>query len=315
MPNIFPSRVLLVLMAGAFSVVSGACSIEGDRAESSSTASSQAASSTATIATTPLVEPVPAASPTPEASPAVDPLSLLDPYELALDKASSASSIGASAQSADDWKLVVSQWQQAIALLKKVSNSSPYQPLAKDKLSEYQQQLAYAQKQAAKSRSTPNSSSDGVIVLAPEPAAKPVGASQATAPTKPPQAAPGNKRVFQVPIKRRAGGTPVIDVVFNRSQTFEMIVDTGASGTVITQAMANSLGVKPVTTTIVNTASAKGLEIPVGFVDTIEVGGAGIRDVAVAIAGPELDIGLLGHDFFGNYDVTVKRDVVEFRVR
>ena len=37
-----------------------------------------------------------------------------------------------------------------------------------------------------------------------------------------------NQKVFQAKIKRRAGGTPVIDVVFNGNKTFEMIVDTGA---------------------------------------------------------------------------------------
>ncbi|MGF1676550.1 MAG: hypothetical protein ACFCUV_23155, partial [Rivularia sp. (in: cyanobacteria)] len=37
--------------------------------------------------------------------------------------------------------------------------------------------------------------------------------------------------VFSSPIKRRVGGTPIIDVTFNGQQQFEMIVDTGASGT------------------------------------------------------------------------------------
>ena len=37
--------------------------------------------------------------------------------------------------------------------------------------------------------------------------------------------------------------------------------------------------------------------------------------VLVAIAMSDGDIGLLGHDFFGNYDVTLKQNVVEFRRR
>jgi len=36
-----------------------------------------------------------------------------------------------------------------------------------------------------------------------------------------------NQTVFQAPIKRRASGTPVINVTFNGTQQFEMIVDTG----------------------------------------------------------------------------------------
>ena len=47
-----------------------------------------------------------------------------------------------------------------------------------------------------------------------------------------------NDGVFRVPIKRRSGKTPVIDVTFNGNQVFEMILDTGASGTLITQQMA-----------------------------------------------------------------------------
>jgi hypothetical protein len=40
-----------------------------------------------------------------------------------------------------------------------------------------------------------------------------------------------------------------------------------------------------------------------------------VKGVVVAIGNSALDIGLLGHDFFADYDVTVKRDVVEFRQR
>ncbi|KGF71843.1 hypothetical protein DO97_14975 [Neosynechococcus sphagnicola sy1] len=124
-----------------------------------------------------------------------------------------------------------------------------------------------------------------------------------------------NQRVFRARIKRRAGGTPVIDVTFNGKQTFEMIVDTGASGTLLTYQMAVALRVKPVGYVNVETASDRNLRIPVGYVKSIEVNGAVAENVLVAVAGPDLGIGLLGHDFFGNYDVTIKRDVVEFSRR
>ena len=125
-----------------------------------------------------------------------------------------------------------------------------------------------------------------------------------------------NQTVFQASIKRRANRTPVINVTFNGTQQFEMIVDTGASGTVITQPMAAALGVVAVAKAKANTASANAVEFPIGYIDSIQVGGALVKDVPVAIAlSPELEIGLLGHDFFGNYDVTVKRDVVEFHPR
>jgi len=124
----------------------------------------------------------------------------------------------------------------------------------------------------------------------------------------------GNQKVFQAKIKRRAGGTPVIDVVFNGNKTFDMIVDTGASGTLITQRMAIALGVKTVRTERAGIADGSVVEFPIGRVQSIGVGGAQIKNVEVAIA-KQMEIGLLGHDFFGNYDVKIKKDVVEFYVR
>ncbi|MCC3437739.1 MAG: retroviral-like aspartic protease family protein [Microcoleus sp. PH2017_05_CCC_O_A] len=124
----------------------------------------------------------------------------------------------------------------------------------------------------------------------------------------------GNQKVFQAKIKRRAGGTPVIDVVFNGNKTFEMIVDTGASGTLITQRMATALGVRQVGTGRAGIADGSIVEFPIGLVRSIRVGGAAIQNVEVAIA-KQMEIGLLGHDFFGNYDVKIKKDVVEFYVR
>ena len=124
----------------------------------------------------------------------------------------------------------------------------------------------------------------------------------------------GNQKVFQAKIKRRAGGTPVIDVVFNGNKTFEMIVDTGASGTLITQRMATALGVRQVGTGRAGIADGSIVEFPLGVVRSIRVGGAAIQNVEVAIA-KQMEIGLLGHDFFGNYDVKIKKDVVEFYVR
>jgi len=123
------------------------------------------------------------------------------------------------------------------------------------------------------------------------------------------------KGVFSAPIKHRRAGTPVIDVTFNGLKRFEMVVDTGASGTMITRSMAAALGVVPVKTIRADTASEVGVEFPVGYVQSIAVDGAVANKVLVAIAGLNQDIGLLGNDFFGNYDVTIKQNVVEFRHR
>lgn len=230
-------------------------------------------------------------------------------FDLALDKASGAVSISQSAQSLEDWNLVVSQWQEAIALMKAVPKNSPYEAIAKTKVAEYQRNLTYAQGQATRPiRQNP----DSVIAVIPESPAASVAKAQ-TVPVEVQVSVP-QQSVFRAPIKRRVGGIPVIDVTFNGTQQFEMIVDTGASGTVLTQQVAAALGVVPMATAKANTANAKGVEFPVGYINSIEIGGAVVTSLPVAIApSTALETGLLGHDFFGSYDVTFKRDVVEFR--
>lgn len=231
-------------------------------------------------------------------------------FELALDKAYSAAILSQSAQSPDDWRVVVIQWNEAIALMKAVPANSPQKLLAQTRIAEYQQQITNAQQQVTR-RIEENSESEVAIV--PETQPQDISASGTTDVEMSP-VIQTNQQVFQAPIKRRASGTPVIDVNFNGNQRFEMIVDTGASGTVISQQTAAILGVVTVAKAKANTASDTAVEFSIGYVDSIEVGGAILKNVPVAIApSKELETGLLGHDFFGNYDVTIKRDVVEFR--
>jgi aspartyl protease family protein len=129
-------------------------------------------------------------------------------------------------------------------------------------------------------------------------------APQVTAPTG----------AFQARIKRRLSGIPVIDVTFNGNRTYEMIVDTGASGTLITQAMASALRVPIIGRVESSIADGSTVVFPVGQLRSMAVSGAEVQNVRVAIAA-RMDIGLLGHDFFSNYDVKIKRDVVEFYPR
>jgi predicted aspartyl protease len=131
----------------------------------------------------------------------------------------------------------------------------------------------------------------------------------------PPGVASQGSGLVVIPIKYRAGGTPVIDVKFNGSQTFEMLVDTGATSTVISQDVATALSVSPSGTTTVDTASQRGVEFSLGQVQSIEVApGIVIRDVTVAI-GPELEMGLLGQDLLGQYDITIRDRSIEFHLR
>lgn len=262
-------------------------------------------------------------------------------FEQGLDKAVGAFSISQSAQSADDWGLVVSQLQDAVALMNKVPVDSPYFTSAQTKIAEYKRQLKLATQQATRVVPEPSpqeletevavvpQTSGGTNMTQPPPAPAPRKLTPAVTKTfKPPKAQASSipipvnpipvqrenePPVYTALIKRRLGGTPIIEVTFNGDQHFEMILDTGASGTVITQKMALALGVVPVTKAKANTASSKAVEFPIGYVNSIEIDGVRINKVPVAIAGAELETGLLGHDFFGNYDITIKRDVVEFR--
>jgi clan AA aspartic protease (TIGR02281 family) len=239
---------------------------------------------------------------------------------MGLDKAVSAWSISQSAQSPDDWNLVASQYQDAIALMQKVQRQTPEFSFAQSKITEYQRQIKYA-KQKATPRPVRVSEPKRIVIVVPQTVTRrkftsPPGATTPL-PTEPALSSSAvvipDQAVFTAPIKRRAGGTPIVEVTFNGQQKFEMIVDTGASGTVITQQMANTLGIEPVGKAKANTASSRAVEFPVGYVNSMAVGGVIVNKVPVAIAGAELETGLLGHDFFGNYDVTIKRNVVEFR--
>ncbi|MER3491704.1 MAG: hypothetical protein C4323_04850 [Mastigocladus sp. ERB_26_2] len=280
-------------------------------------------------------------------------------FELGLDKAASADAISQSAQSTEDWNLVVTQYQDAIALMKQVDRQSPYFPSAQDNVIQYQRRIKYAQQQAYSRKEPPpqvvtqvqasKAQPSKIVLVVPQPSTKTAIVPKTQQPLtlrvrqspivtetaktgagltnnhQPPTnnqqqvfAAPTTQQrhepvVFVAPIKRRIGGTPIIDVTFNGNQQFEMILDTGASGTVITQGMATALGIVPFGKAKANTASAKAVEFPIGYVNSIEVAGVTVNKIPVAIAGSELETGLLGHDFFGDYEITIKRDVVEFR--
>ena len=121
--------------------------------------------------------------------------------------------------------------------------------------------------------------------------------------------------IYQIPIKSRLGGSPVIDVTFNGNQTYEMILDTGASSTLITQEMAKVLKVIPFNKRSFTLADGKNVELGVGIVSSISAGGLTINQFNIAIAPPNKELGLLGQNFFGNYDMTIKADVVELRAR
>ncbi len=316
----FLSRATLIFLSSSLAVLCVACS--EDKRYTATGGNEQPTPIGDLASVQPAVEPVKPAA-TPEAQPQETSESEPSVFEMGLDKAVSAWSISQSAQSPDDWNLVASQYQDAIALMQKVQRQTPEFRFAQSKITEYQRQIKYAQLKATP-RPVRVAEPKRIVVVVPQAANTPKYTSPLTPPvaTTPLPTEPAlpssavvipDQAVFTAPIKRRAGGTPIVEVTFNGQQKFEMIVDTGASGTVITQQMANTLRIVPVGKAKANTASSRAVEFPVGYVNSMAVGGVIVNKVPVAIAGAELETGLLGHDFFGNYDVTIKRNVVEFR--
>jgi aspartyl protease family protein len=126
---------------------------------------------------------------------------------------------------------------------------------------------------------------------------------------------PTSPKGLKVPIKRREGGVPVIDVTFTGKKgkkTFEMLLDTGATATVLTTQMAQMLEIVPEGAVLADTPSQNRVPFPIGRVASISTAGIVANNVAVAISS-NLDIGLLGQNFFAGYDVLIRKDAIEFK--
>jgi hypothetical protein len=73
----------------------------------------------------------------------------VDPFTKAIDKALNAATLAQSAQSKQDWDLVVSQWVQAIEGMQAVPPESPKRAFAQKKVAEYLQNLDVALQKAS----------------------------------------------------------------------------------------------------------------------------------------------------------------------
>ncbi|MFP4099385.1 retroviral-like aspartic protease family protein [Coleofasciculus sp.] len=301
-------RVVIVFLSGTLALTTGACS----RVESSGRL--EDSSQPIVTSSAPSVSPQPSTPPE-SAETATQPIAT-ELYKQALDTAYSAATISQSAQSADDWQLVSSRWQEAISLLESVPSSSPTYAIAQSKIAEYKRNLNIAQQQATRPRlpdPEPLSVATKTVTKSPD-SSDADGANPAIS-EKPLQENIETPKIVKAQILQRIGRTPVIEVTFNGEQTFNMVIDTGASGTVITQAMAQRLGVVPEGEITADTASAKGVKFAIGQVKSIAVGEAIQQNIKVAIGGADLDVGLLGQDFYSHYDVVIRENVVEFHHR
>lgn len=118
---------------------------------------------------------------------------------------------------------------------------------------------------------------------------------------------------FSIPIKRRVGGIPLIDVIINGNKNFQMLLDTGASITTITPTMGKELNIKSEQTVPMATAGGI-IQSDLGKVESIKAGDLQVDNLLVSLS-PSLAFGLLGQNFYSNYDIIIKENVIEFHPR
>jgi len=133
----------------------------------------------------------------------------------------------------------------------------------------------------------------------------------------PSTAAPGH---VTVPLQH-IGGSLAITVRLNGERQAQLILDTGATLTLLSRAIARDLGLyseSPSSSAMVNTAGGQ-VTVDVMRIGAIEVGGAAVRNVPVAIfdlpdAPPTIE-GLLGLSFLSHFLVTLDLEQSELRLK
>ena len=213
-------------------------------------------------------------------------------YQSALTKADAAKAIGQSAASKDDWDLVANSLQDSIEILKSIDPTSPEHNLAIKVLPEYEQQFASARQKAANFISKPAQNLASISHIT----------------------SSSSLETFTIPIQRKLGGVPLIEVTFNDNHQVPMLLDTGASHTLLTLSIATQLQLQPNGMAQAKTANGTA-NFQVANIDKIRFGAGEIKNVQVAIGQNDLPYGLLGHDVYDGYDITIKESSIEFRKR
>jgi hypothetical protein len=121
-------------------------------------------------------------------------------------------------------------------------------------------------------------------------------------------------KFYVIPIKRRARGIPIVEVTFNEKHRLEMMFDTGASGTLITSSTASALGLKVRGSGYATLADGRKSPFFVAPVRSVYAGNTRPRMLMVAISNTA-DIGLLGQDFFGDFDIKIRLNSIELHPR
>jgi clan AA aspartic protease (TIGR02281 family) len=246
---------------------------------------------------TPIESPTPVVEASVATSPESTPTVVIDKYLEAIDVASSAKSFSQSALTKEDWLLVADKWQEAIALLKTIPKSSANYDLAIKLLPQYDQNKDQARRKSATFKSqSPTSQSpaspslDGMTTDNGE-----------------------VSRSFSIPIVQKIQGVPMVEVTINGERT-RMLLDTGASRTLITKGFRQRLALQATGSTSAKTANGSA-NFDTVTVNSLQVGKIEISNLSVAVGNDDMNYGLLGHDVYQGYDITLREDSVVFEKR
>jgi clan AA aspartic protease (TIGR02281 family) len=252
------------------------------------------------------VQPItsPVASPSTSPSPVAIPVALATPvievdhYHDALNTASAARSVSETALAKEDWALVASQWQASINLLKTVPKNSTNYPLAQKILPQYQQNLFSARQKSSNFKPKANEGESKASVLDSTDVSGAIDQSKS----------------FSLPIIKKLNNIPVVEVVINGRDRVQMLLDTGASKTLITKGTATRLQLASVGQTKAMTANGDA-KFDTVKLDSVEFGQGKVTDLTVAVGNDDQNYGLLGHDVYKGYDITLTEDTIEFKKR
>jgi clan AA aspartic protease (TIGR02281 family) len=118
-------------------------------------------------------------------------------------------------------------------------------------------------------------------------------------------------------IPTKPGGVVVVEAVLNRHLTVPLMLDTGADFTVITKQMAEELRIRTLDRLPTKQFGTAGgmVNFPIATLQSLRVGTAEARDVAVAIdTDGHMPVGLLGMSFLRHFKMTIdhQRGQVKF---
>ena len=121
----------------------------------------------------------------------------------------------------------------------------------------------------------------------------------------------GRAQSATVPIKSYKNHLPVVEVLFDGIATFDMVIDRNATHSIVTQQMANRLNLESVSYRYVYLADGTPMELSIGRLRSVGIGGTVVTDVYVAIA-PNTATAVLGKDCFSIYSVRISGNEITF---